>query len=227
MASVCHIKGRTSRAFWYEWKHIRITASSNSIRCGYLYPLADKWNLLILYISIKTYYNDVIMSAMESQIASLTIVYSAVYWDADQRKYQSSASLAFSRGIHPSPVNSPHKGPVTRQMFPFDDVVMNLNIPSHRLLVSLILTYGKTQRLGCNRLNKKTHMISVWWHHQMEIFSALLAFCEGKSLTKVRQWCWAFDVFFDFRLNKRLNKQWICGWFETPWCPCDVTAMEI
>ena len=32
------------------------------------------------------------------------------------------------RGIHRWPVNSPHKGPVTRQMFPFDDVIMrNIN----------------------------------------------------------------------------------------------------
>ena len=43
---------------------------------------------------------------------------------ADQIKHQSSASLAFVRGIHRSPVNSPHKGPVTRKMFPFDDVIM-------------------------------------------------------------------------------------------------------
>ena len=42
----------------------------------------------------------------------------------DQRKHQSSASLAFVRGIHRWPVNSPHKGPVTRKMFPFDDVIM-------------------------------------------------------------------------------------------------------
>ena len=61
------------------------------------------------------------MSAMASQITSLTIVYSTVYSGADQR----SASLAFVRGIHRSPVNSPHKGPVTRKMFPFDDVIMS------------------------------------------------------------------------------------------------------
>ena len=40
------------------------------------------------------------------------------------RKYQSSASLAFVRGIHRWPVNSPNKGPVTRKMFPFYDVIM-------------------------------------------------------------------------------------------------------
>ena len=69
-------------------------------------------------------YNDVIMGAIESQITSLTIVFSTVYSDADQRKHQSSAPLAFVRGIHLGPVNSPDKWPVTRKMFPFDDVIM-------------------------------------------------------------------------------------------------------
>ena len=70
------------------------------------------------------HYGDVIMGAIASRITSLTIVYSAVYSDADQRKHQSSASLAFVWGIHREPVNSPHKWSVTRKMFPFDDVIM-------------------------------------------------------------------------------------------------------
>ena len=61
---------------------------------------------------------------MASQITSLTIVYSTVYLGADQRKHQSTVSLAFVQGIHRGPVNSPHKWPVTRKMFPFDDVIM-------------------------------------------------------------------------------------------------------
>ena len=73
---------------------------------------------------VLIHYTDVIMGTITSQITSLTIVYSTVYSDADQRKYQSSASLAFVRGIHRRPVNSPHKWPVTRKMFPFDDVIM-------------------------------------------------------------------------------------------------------
>ena len=64
------------------------------------------------------------MTTIASQNTSLTIVYSIVYSDADQRKHQSSASLAFVRGIHRWPVNSPHKRPVTRKMFPLDDVIM-------------------------------------------------------------------------------------------------------
>ena len=71
-----------------------------------------------------THYGDIIMGTIVSQITSLVIVYSSVYSDADQRKHQSSASLAFVWGIHRGPVNSPHKWPVTRKMFPFDDVIM-------------------------------------------------------------------------------------------------------
>ena len=72
-------------------------------------------------------YNDVIMVAIASQITSPAIVYTAVYSDADQRKHQSSASLALVWWIHRWPVNSPHKWPVTRKMFPFDDVIMWLH----------------------------------------------------------------------------------------------------
>ena len=73
-----------------------------------------------------THYTDVIMGTMASQITSLTIVYSTVYSGEDQRKHQSSASLAVVWGIHRGSVNSPHKWPVTRKMFPFDNVIMFL-----------------------------------------------------------------------------------------------------
>ena len=64
------------------------------------------------------------MGAMASKITSLAIVYSTIHSGTDQRKKQSSASLAFVRGIHQWPVNSPHKEQVTRKMFPFYDVIM-------------------------------------------------------------------------------------------------------
>ena len=70
------------------------------------------------------HYSDVKISTMAYQIASLKIVYSTVYPGADQRKHRRSASLAFVTGIHRWPVNSPHKGPVTRKMFPFDYVIL-------------------------------------------------------------------------------------------------------
>ena len=65
------------------------------------------------------------MGTVASQITSPTIIYLTVYSDADQRKHQISASLAFVRGIHRGPVNSPHKWPATRKMFLFDDAIMH------------------------------------------------------------------------------------------------------
>ena len=85
-----------------------------------------KWSVMCKH------YSDVIMGAKASQIISLTIVYSTVYSGTDQRKYQSSASLAFVWGNHLRPVNSPHKWPVTRKIFPFDDVIMNIDILWHQ-----------------------------------------------------------------------------------------------
>ena len=76
------------------------------------------------FFPTKYHYGDVIMGAIASQISSLAIVYSAFYSGADQRK----------RG----PVNSPHKWPVTRKMFPFDDVIMyKQQIMPHMQLYSL------------------------------------------------------------------------------------------
>ena len=73
------------------------------------------------------------MGVIASEFTSLTIVYSTVYSGADQRKNQSSASLAFVRVIHRGPVNSPRKGPVTWKMFPFDDVIVHNSYLSYPL----------------------------------------------------------------------------------------------
>ena len=75
----------------------------------------------------------------------------------------------------------------------------------------------------------------LWWRHQMETVSALLAFCAGNSpvtgefpaqgpVTR------SFDVFFDLRLDRKLSKQWKRWWFETPprslWCHCSVNCRK-
>ena len=78
------------------------------------------------------------------------------------------------------------------------------------------------------------HIVSCdgpWWRHQMETFSALLAFCNGNSPVPVevpsqRPVTRSFDIFFDLCLNKRLSKQSRRWWFETPsrplWHHCSV-----
>ena len=81
--------------------------------------------VFVIWLSWHPHYNDVIMSTMASQITSLMIVYSAVYSGTDKRKHQTSSSLIFVMGIHRWTVNSLHKGPVTRKIVPFDDVIMH------------------------------------------------------------------------------------------------------
>ena len=87
------------------------------------------WNLEILCRLSHKYgdinYSDAMMSAMASQITGVLSADSTVCSGANQRKHQSSASLAFVRGIQQGATGEPpHKGSVTRKMFPFDDVIM-------------------------------------------------------------------------------------------------------
>ena len=81
------------------------------------------------------------MSAMASQITGVGIIYSTVCSGADQRKHQSSASLAFVREIHRWAVNSAHKGPITRNIFPFDDVIIIMVATAGQLQVKYITWY--------------------------------------------------------------------------------------
>ena len=113
----CHVQ-RTIRAIRYNNKQLQ-----HSIEIKGLNPLRLSQPNPTDRVAI-IYYSDVIMGAMVSQITSLVIVYLTVPSDADQRKHESSASLALVRGIHRWPMNSPHKGLVTRKTFPFDDVIM-------------------------------------------------------------------------------------------------------
>ena len=96
------------------------------------------------FLDYYRHYNDVIMTTMASEITSLTIVYSTVCSGPDQRKQQSSMSLAFVRGIHLWLVNSPHKWPVTWKMFPIDDVIMEALNDCHCHAQILGSTYLKT-----------------------------------------------------------------------------------
>ena len=78
------------------------------------------------------HYDDVIMSAMASQITSLANVYSSVYSGANQRKHRSSASLLFVWGIRRWLVNSSRQGPVMRKCFHLMTYTFNLEpIASH------------------------------------------------------------------------------------------------
>ena len=106
--------------------------------CTFLMVTSWNWTLLKLPSLAPAHYSGIIMGTIASQITSLTIVYSNVYSDADRRskKTPKIRVTGHMRGIHRGPVNSPHKWPVTRKMFPFDDVIMfraeSGGIPSQR-----------------------------------------------------------------------------------------------
>ena len=135
----------------------------------YCDTFCDCYNTMCALFTLLTFcrdwhYNDVIMSAKASQITSLSIVCPNAHSGADQRKnhsradqrkHQSSASLAFVRGIHRWPVNSPHNGPVTRKMFPFDDVIMRWSDG-----IFLNARYREIFR----------HFLWSWWHHVCAVY---------------------------------------------------------
>ena len=123
------------------------------------------------------HYDDVIMTMLASQITSLTIVYSIVYSGVNQRKHQSSASLAFVREIHRGPVNFPHKWPVTRKMFPFDDVIMDLHDIS-----------DDTVTFRCYLLVVWSSVLGfMWTTHPCS--SRLFHWCPGNLMTDTEPWC--------------------------------------
>ena len=186
------------------------------------------------------------MGTIASQITSLTMVFSIVYSDADKRKHQSFASLALERGIHRRPVNSPHKWPVTRKMFPFGDVIMfskSLLIGTLQPLPIMGINKAMFRLYQCNQPKNAVLGLPLFpgfhgvlgnrWllFHQMEISSALLILCVGNSpvtgeFPTQRSVTQSFDAFFELQLNKRLSKQSLDWWFETPssslWRHCNV-----
>ena len=127
------------------------------------------------YIVPNGHYCDVIMGTVASQITSRMIVYTAVYSDADQSKHQSSASLAFVWGIHRGPVNSPHKWPVTRKMFPFDDVIMYWVISKHND--------------DCTIMQVFYELFGIWWFR----FTFLSLWGHSKWPKNYRDIAWHFE----------------------------------
>ena len=117
--------------------HVSKRTPAHDLASNCAKPSADR----VLTTKLTIHYNDVIIGTIASQITSLTTVYSTVYSDAEQRKHESFASLAFVRGIHRGPVNSPHKWPITRKMFPFDDVIMVCSEPVWLLCVGPIILW--------------------------------------------------------------------------------------
>ena len=171
------------------------------------------------------HYCDVIIGAAASQITSLTIVYSIDYSDADQWKHQSSASLAFVRGIHRGPVNSPHKGPVTRKMFPMDDVIMTwtnddpffwrrLATSGHKELTMNKGLTGSQHRFRLQLNDQGLSALTHWGRDKMAaIFQTTLS--NAFSWMKMLKFRLKFNWSLFLRVQLTIVHHWFRRWLGT------------
>ena len=139
------------------------------------------------------------MSRLPSQITSVLIVYTTICSGADQRKYQSSATLAFVRGFHWRPANSLHKGPVMRKMFPFHDIIM-------------AWTNAGLLSIGPFRIHLSKVWIKIWKFSLKKIHlkiwpSTWQPFCSGLNLlnTKCQPHHWSISRSSNVRENRQHN----------------------
>ena len=132
-----------------------------------------------------------------------TIAYSTVYSGADERKHQSPASLAFVWGIHRWPVNYPHKGPVTRKMFPFDDVIM--------CRVNSISAYIQSFKYWCRDIPGKSGPYNDCGCHgsllRKAISSHVIDCNIGISLSSMMK-----NLIYCI-VHLRNDRKWLIGWF--------------
>ena len=118
------------------------------------------------------------MGAMVSQICS------TVCSGADQRKHQSSVSLAFVWGATWWPVYSPHKGPITRKIFPFDDVIVTTKWyhDSHKT------NHNKTVRIFCRIYSFTGCFITTFLTRFPYLFQNVCRWWWSKQATPSSNW---------------------------------------
>ena len=140
------------------------------------------------------------MSAMAFQITGVSIVCSTVGLGADQRKHHSSASLSFVQGIHRWPVNSPHKRPVTRKMFPFDDAIMEFHSSRATCLINLYcicwycwncfniiyVVFGKRMVFCLGHLFCFIQTIVAWWRQLTSLANIVNRIHRSEMSTKAQ-----------------------------------------
>ena len=196
-----------------------------------------------IHCSLVLHYIDVIMTTMASQITSLTVVYSTVYSDADQRKHQSSASLAFVWGIHRDRWIPRTKGQLRGKCFhlmtssckqtyikPTDKDGSKCHHFCKRqfytiLCISQLLYFYQKY---WNVLPRVQLLVSQLWRHWLNqrwtssttYIYIIMTSSNGNRFRVTSplckgQWRGAL-MFFHLRLNKRLSKQSWSRWFETP-----------
>ena len=148
--------------FWWKFASERWIPFTNGQWCRkQFHVLISSHNTSISNLAVimvhDSHYSDFIIRTMASQITGVLIVYKTFCSGTDQRKHQSSTSLAFIRRIHRWPMNSPHNGPVTRKMSPCDGVIRGggrTNKPNNSLVSTCLSSCKKEHKLS-----------SLWWRH--------------------------------------------------------------
>ena len=156
---------KQSKCWWFEtqsrslWRHCN--GASGKIHLLWQHSvLSDSVLFQHIMHAVRYHYSDVIMSAMASQITGVSIVCLLNrLFRRRSKKAPNFRVTSLFRGIHRSPVDSPHKGPVTRKKFPCHDVIMKLHFfacLSHCESVTWIriVTHsaGKIKNLNLNRI---------------------------------------------------------------------------
>ena len=75
------------------------------------------------------------------------------------KKTSNSASLAFLAAIHRIPVNSLHKGPITRKMFPLDDVIMRIDYRWYKSSAIYVSKFCHYRPHNTKRTRKYLHRV--------------------------------------------------------------------
>ena len=122
----------------------------------------------------------------------VSIACSNVSSGVDQRKHQSSASLAFVRGIHRGPVNSPHKRPVTRKMFPFDDVIIFFLLfpfPDASHLLHLSVGLNAVCLVLCLVILLSNCLVNKWIHQiDRETVYKVMSWTSNSAMIRTEPW---------------------------------------
>ena len=142
---------------------------------------------------VTNHYDDVIMGAIAFQITSLTIVSSTAYSDADQRKHQSSASLAFVQRIHREAGEFPALWQMASdaEISPFNDVIIKITRRTPRVPTSPCLIWGRWNRnslairqtvyFECFRM----FLVRTWPASFMKIRACVFQWCCEQTYTRI------------------------------------------
>ena len=204
---------------WHKHPRPKLKSQSyphtSTKQCQAISRHSDDWKIMkhFYQIVLTIHYSDVIMGTMVSQITSLTIVYSTIYSGADQRKHQSSTSLAFLWGTHRWPVNSPvqmthnvenvsiwwcHHEMIPDRLCWRHDIIFKMtnNILQYAPMLQALTQEDSTHSKSSLQYHKDTychHSSSLWLQHRKSSFYETHS-CQGAIFRSRLPWQPGFET---------------------------------